>query len=79
MSDETRKIDVEIHGAGSCFPIASSRTHIGTKEGVGWTEEFCVKPDTATCDTAGAFEKHLLPAANGALPGLSFKLVGRFP
>ena len=56
-------------------------THLAINEdGMDWTEEFCLRSSVTICDTAGAFEKYLLPAANSALPTkLMFVLRGRFP
>ena len=48
-------------------------------EPVGWFSEFCSPLNRNVCDAAGAFEKHTLPTANQALPGLSFTLGGRIP
>ena len=59
-------------------------THLALNEDAvdwtDWTEEFCLKPSTTLCDTAGALEKYFLPTANSTLPTkLMFVLRGRFP
>lgn len=72
-----RQIDVKL-GTEIWSDPEGIETHIGMRKGVDWMSEFCTKPDMSRCDTAGAFEKHFLPLANAAIPGLSFKLVGRF-
>lgn len=40
---------------------------------VAWTDEFCEPVDRTSCDTAGAFEKYMLPYANEAMPELGLK------
>lgn len=78
-NNPNRAIDVELVTPETTSAGVRGKTHIGTKVGVDWMGEFCVRPDESTCDTAGAMEKYLLPYVNASLPGLSAKLVARFP
>ncbi|GEM_PF-2585557 len=76
-----RMVNVRI---GGDLDTAGTATHVAFNDGgvdwTDWTEEFCLKPNTTLCDTAGALEKYFLPAANDILPTkLMFALRGRFP
>jgi len=75
---EDRTVNARI---GGDLDMAGTATHVAFNEdNVDWTEEFCLRPSTTLCDTAGALEKYFLPAANNTLPAkLMFVRRGRFP
>ncbi|OHB05815.1 MAG: hypothetical protein A3A26_03380 [Candidatus Zambryskibacteria bacterium RIFCSPLOWO2_01_FULL_47_14] len=78
---EDRMVNARI---GGDLDTAGTATHVAFNGGgvdwTDWTEEFCLKPSTTLCDTAGALEKYFLPAANSILSTkLMFVRRGRIP